>query len=177
MKLSKSFEQGVCIMGIIATQDANLPVSSRTLQKRLQCSMTYSQKILRKLVVAGLIKSVSGNNGGFSLAKPIDKISLLDIVVALEGKVQSYPSTGLFGDVFGNDSAKASGDAVNSADHSLQRWFDLADNAWAQVLATATIRDIIKRAMTSGQPVPTVDWNDDQVDINDILAIERKEAK
>ncbi len=33
MKLTKSFEQGVCLMAILATQAKALPVSSRTLQR------------------------------------------------------------------------------------------------------------------------------------------------
>ena len=71
MKLAKSFEQGVCLIAILATQAKAIPVLSRTLQRRLPTSMTYSQKLLRKLVVAGIVKSVPGNNGGFALARPI----------------------------------------------------------------------------------------------------------
>lgn len=95
MKLTKSFEQGVCLMAILATQAKAIPVSSHTLQRRLPTSMTYSQKLLRKLVVAGIVKSVPGNSGGFTLARPVGQISILEVVEALEGRIDSFPSTGL----------------------------------------------------------------------------------
>ena len=81
-------------MAILATQAKAIPVSSRTLQRRLPTSMTYSQKLLRKLVVAGIVKSVPGNSGGFALARPVGQISILEVVEALEGRVEVFPARG-----------------------------------------------------------------------------------
>lgn len=176
MKLTKSFEQGVCIMAIIATQTDNVPVSSRTLQNRLQSSMTYSQKILRKLVVAGLVKSVPGNNGGFTLAKSVNDISVLDVVVALEGEIDSFPDTGLFNSVFGESNDQQSQQAFTSAGQIVHNMFSVADGLWQQVLSQVSLADIIKRAMACESPVPQVDWNNPDSDINDIYKQQQKEA-
>lgn len=156
MRLAKSFEQGVCIMAILATQKENIPVSSRALQRHLKSSMTYSQKILRKLVVAGLIKSISGNNGGFTLAKSTSQIRVLDVVEALDGGINSFPNTGLFNEVFaGHDSENV----TTTADQVVHHVFATADSVWRSVLAQVTLRDIIMRVINAHATTPQIDWN------------------
>lgn len=161
MKLAKSFEQGVCIMAILATQESETPVSSRALQRHLKSSMTYSQKILRKLVVAGLIKSISGNNGGFTLAKPIDQISVLDVVLALEGSIDSFPNTGLFNEVFAGHDAD---NVTATADQVVHRLFATADSMWANVLKRVSLRDIIMRVINAHSSTPQINWNAETTD-------------
>lgn len=163
MRLAKSFEQGVCIMAILATQKSEVPVSSRALQRHLRTSITYSQKILRKLVVAGLIKSISGNNGGFTLAKTINDISVLDVVTALEGKTDSFPNTGLFNEVFaGHDDDNV----TTTADQVVHHVFATADSAWSSVLAQVSLQDIIMRVINAHTITPQIDWNSDDGNVN-----------
>ena len=160
MRLARSFEQGACIMAILATQQERRPVSSRTIERRLNMSMTYSQKLMRKLVVAGLVKAVSGNNGGFTLAKPINQISVLDTVVALNGDIESFQDTGLFGRVFKNPTTGSAELAIN-ADSAVHRIFSMADNLWRQVLAQVTLQDVIVRVIDCSKLTPQLDWNSD----------------
>lgn len=47
----------------------------------------YLAKILRHLVVSGLIYSVRGAKGGYGLAKEPSEISFLDVIEAVEGPV------------------------------------------------------------------------------------------
>lgn len=173
MKLTKSFEQGVCIMAIIATQESNVPVSSRTLQARVGASMSYMQKLLRKLVVAGLIKSAPGANGGFVLARPMTEISVLDVVEALEGEVDSYPSTGLFSAVF---DASAALQTAHAADRAMHRIFRAADSLWKLTLAEISLDDIVARVLTADMTMPKIDWNNETL-IASNLALGQKELK
>lgn len=46
---------------------------------------SFMAKILRSLVRARLLKSSRGVHGGFSLARPASRISLLEVVEAIEG--------------------------------------------------------------------------------------------
>lgn len=48
---------------------------------------TFTSKILQKLSRAGLVKSVRGVGGGFSLSRRPEDISLLDVIEAVEGRV------------------------------------------------------------------------------------------
>src|SRR6185436_15084519 len=45
-------------------------------------------KILKKLVHEGLASSTRGAHGGFSLGRPAAQITFLDVIEAMEGKVQ-----------------------------------------------------------------------------------------
>jgi len=46
-----------------------------------------AQKLMGKLANAGLLTSVRGAGGGFTLARPVTEISLADIVEAVEGPI------------------------------------------------------------------------------------------
>ena len=46
---------------------------------------SFTAKILRRLVRAGLLDSSRGVRGGFSLARDADEITLLEVVEAIEG--------------------------------------------------------------------------------------------
>jgi Rrf2 family transcriptional regulator, iron-sulfur cluster assembly transcription factor len=45
----------------------------------------FLAKIFQKLTRKGLLRSVKGVSGGFSLARPAEKIVLLDIIQAIDG--------------------------------------------------------------------------------------------
>jgi Rrf2 family protein len=49
---------------------------------------SFTAKILRRLVKAGVLHSARGVNGGFGLARTAIDISVLDIVEAIEGPIQ-----------------------------------------------------------------------------------------
>ena len=52
---------------------------------RLGLSPSYLTKILRTLSVQGILVSTRGVGGGFSLAREPESISLMDVLVALDG--------------------------------------------------------------------------------------------
>ena len=86
MKLKNSMEQAICLLIMIAHSDEKAPLKSYNISKSLGVSDSYLKKIIRQLVVAGLITSEAGKKGGVSLKKNPDKITLLDIFEAIEGK-------------------------------------------------------------------------------------------
>lgn len=53
--------------------------------KAMHIPKTFLAKIFQKLVKAGLVESIRGMNGGFRLARKPSKISLLDIMDAIQG--------------------------------------------------------------------------------------------
>lgn len=48
----------------------------------------HTRKILRQLKYGGLVRSGKGANGGYSLARPIDQISFLDVLRCTEDSVR-----------------------------------------------------------------------------------------
>lgn len=69
MKIKGSLEQAVCILLVIAHTKGHAPVKSYTLSERLGLSDSYLKKIMRQLVVAGLVDSEAGKKGGFVLKR------------------------------------------------------------------------------------------------------------
>lgn len=133
MKLSKSFELGLAIMLIIAKHPEDSAIAAKAIAGQLRASLTYSQKLLRKLVIAGLIRAVPGSGGGFTLARPATQISLADIVTAIGSNTVSYRQTGLI------DLATNSDQVSNS----IARTFETADLVWQQVLSQAALAEIL----------------------------------
>ncbi len=100
MKLTSGVEQAVCILLMLASQKDGLPLKSITLSKRLEVSDSYLKKVLRKLVVGGLIDSNASKTGGFTLAKPDESITLLDVFEAIEGLAPFFVPSNLVEKVF-----------------------------------------------------------------------------
>ncbi len=69
------------------------------ISQQLGASVTYFQKLLRKLVSADLITSVPGVKGGFKLKKRPEEIRIYDIYIAIEGQQTLYSSSGIFNDM------------------------------------------------------------------------------
>ncbi len=59
-------------------------VNSENIAAATQVPQGYLSKVMRDLVVAGLVVSQRGPNGGFTLARPPDRISILDVVNAVD---------------------------------------------------------------------------------------------
>lgn len=132
MKLSGSCEQGIAIILLIA-QSKTKALSAKQISNRLNLSLTYSQKILRKLVVANLIKSAPGINGGFLLANSTKKISLLDIIQAIN-----------------NDTKNIDLPTVNKLNRSstlaVTKSLKIANLVWRQVLSETYLSDLLDQA-------------------------------
>mgnify|MGYP001340283746 FL=1 len=163
MQLTKGFEQAACIIALLATQNRQIPISSQVIHDRINGSQSYLQKLLRKLVIAGLITSTSGNNGGFSLAKDPKNITLLEIVEATEGEIKTYPDLGFIDLVF-RDFRPLSQEAT----HVINEAFHKADLRWCQYLQTKTVYQIIVDTFGSTK-IPLIDWNDPQNDAKKVL--------
>ena len=58
---------------------------ARSISEEMCISLRFALKILGKLAQGGLVSSFKGNRGGYELARPADRITLLDVIVAVEG--------------------------------------------------------------------------------------------
>lgn len=62
---------------------------SRDIAEAMSIPPSYLPQILAELVRAGIATSVAGRDGGYVLARPPATISLLDVVLAVDGEVTS----------------------------------------------------------------------------------------
>lgn len=86
MKYSKATNYALHTILHLAMSNSNKPVGVQVLAEQQKVSPTYLSKILTKLVKEGMVTSVSGANGGYSLSHGWESISFLDIIYAIEGK-------------------------------------------------------------------------------------------
>lgn len=63
-------------------------VEAQVIARRECIPMRFLLKILRLLTKAGIVDSYRGVGGGYALARPPAEITLLDVLVAVEGPVQ-----------------------------------------------------------------------------------------
>jgi len=90
MKLGDGIEQALhCVLMLNALEpDGALPAAA--LAEFHGVSTSYLLKHLRALAGAGILASLPGPNGGYRLAKPAENISVLDIVLAVEGPEPAF---------------------------------------------------------------------------------------
>ena len=87
MKLSTRGRYGTRAMLDLAIHNSEQAVLLRDIAKRQDISERYLENIMRILVSNGLVTSVQGRNGGFSLAKKPSEIKLSEIIQMVEGSI------------------------------------------------------------------------------------------
>jgi Rrf2 family protein len=85
MKLSSSTEYGLLAVAYIAQNKDQGLILSRDVSKKYNIPLEYLLRIMQQLVRARILRSKRGPRGGFSLARPVTKITMLDIIEAVEG--------------------------------------------------------------------------------------------
>jgi Rrf2 family protein len=81
---SQTVEYALRAMMHLACIPMDATLNSETLAERTQVPKGYLSKIMRDLVVAGLVTARRGPSGGFALARDADAVSILDVVNAVD---------------------------------------------------------------------------------------------
>jgi len=63
------------------------PIELKEIARRENVSVKYLEQVIVPLRTAGLVKSVRGPKGGYSLAKPPSEVCLKDLVEILDGPI------------------------------------------------------------------------------------------
>ena len=87
MRLSHLADYAVVLMSAAARRPAAARLSATELAAETGVPLPTAQKLMGQLAGAGLLRSVRGASGGFSLARSAHEISLADIVEAVEGPI------------------------------------------------------------------------------------------
>lgn len=135
MKLATGVEWAIHCCVVLSQAEG--PVPAQRLAEFHGVSRTYLAKNLQALSRAGLVSSTEGRVGGYVLDRAPDTISVLDVVLAVEGEDPAFRCTeirqnGPFG-MRKKDCVRPCGIAAVMA---------TAENAWRQSLAAVTIADL-----------------------------------
>jgi Rrf2 family iron-sulfur cluster assembly transcriptional regulator len=87
MRLTRGADYGIRSILYLARQSGEQAVLLREISQAEGVPQSFLAKIFHTLAKAGLVKSRRGTNGGFFLARPAQKITLKELVEALEGTI------------------------------------------------------------------------------------------
>lgn len=90
MKLGDGVEQAIHSVGMLAGLSEGGVLSAAALAEFHGVSTSYLLKHLQSLSNAGIVATVPGPKGGYRLARATDRITLLDIVLAVEGPQPAF---------------------------------------------------------------------------------------
>lgn len=88
MKLSTKGRYGLRALIDLAKYSEIEPVSISSIASRQGISERYLEQLMALLKKAGLVKSIRGASGGYTLARSADDISVGDVLRALEGNLE-----------------------------------------------------------------------------------------
>ncbi|HDZ68815.1 MAG TPA: Rrf2 family transcriptional regulator [Phycisphaerales bacterium] len=89
MKISRSTGYALLAVGYLAQHKGEGIILSQTISKEYNIPLEYLLKILQQLVRANVLRSKRGPRGGFSLAKSAKKITMLQVIEAVDGPMVS----------------------------------------------------------------------------------------
>jgi len=92
MRMSRSTAYAILAVGYIARHQKNGIILSTNIAGKYNISLEYLLKILQQLVRANVLWSKRGPRGGFLLARPAQKITLLQIIEAVDGPITGLPN-------------------------------------------------------------------------------------
>ena len=87
IRLSTKGRYGVIAMFELSRSYEEGPLSVRRIAERQDIPSAYLEQIMAGLRHEGLVESVRGRDGGYRLARPPERITIGDIVRAVEGPI------------------------------------------------------------------------------------------
>lgn len=83
MQLTTKGRFAVTAMVDLAMYGGDRPINMAAISTRQKISLSYLEQLFCRLRRRQILKSVRGTGGGYCLARPADKISIVEIIVAV----------------------------------------------------------------------------------------------
>ncbi len=138
MKLTRASSYAIHAVVHMAEHGDNRPMASQTAAQARGIPERFLLKVLRPLVNRGILLSVKGPNGGYRLARPAGKISLLEVVEAVDGPIHGNVSF-----TEGKDTAPL--------DRKLQAVCDQAAEMTRKQLAAVSVAQLVGKGGKGGK--------------------------
>lgn len=135
MRLSTKGRYGARAMLDLSLHYGEGPILLKDIARRQQVSERYLENLIVALKAAGLVTSMRGAHGGFTLAKPPSQIKLSEIIQSVEGSIAPAECV---------DDPKV----CSRADLCVTRdiWTEMRD-AMSAILESTTLQDLVQRQM------------------------------
>ncbi|MCX7754745.1 MAG: Rrf2 family transcriptional regulator [Anaerolineales bacterium] len=87
LRINRQTDYAVRVVLALARAGQGARVSSAAIQREMQIPKAFMARIVAQLAQAGLVTTFPGREGGLSLPRPPEQITLLEVVEAFEGKL------------------------------------------------------------------------------------------
>jgi len=95
MRLTTKGRFAVTAMADLAMRGGKAPVTLAAISERQKISLSYLEQLFGKLRRNNIVESVRGPGGGYYLARPSSKISIAEIVIAVDEPLDATKCGGL----------------------------------------------------------------------------------
>lgn len=143
MRLTTKGRFAVTAMVDLAARSGNGPVTLASISESQKISLSYLEQLFGKLRKHDVVASVRGPGGGYCLSRPANKISISDIIVAVDESLDASQCHGL-----GNCN-----DSKQCITHDL--WMGL-NNKISQYLTGVSLDQLVLHHNQSAQGVETI---------------------
>src|SRR4051812_31392505 len=93
MRINQGVEWAAHCAALLAALPAGVAMSAGRLAEFHDVPPAYLAKTMQQLAQAGIVTAVPGRRGGYRLARPAQRITLLDIVRAVDGEGPAFRCT------------------------------------------------------------------------------------
>ncbi len=139
MQFSVGCEYAVHGLLFLAMRHENEVVLVSEIAKAQNLPESYLAKVFQLLAKAGLLRSFRGARGGYMLAQPLEKITLRDVALAVEGQTPLFkPLSNVRG-------------CHNEADCLIREAFSRAEKSLFRELEKVTLKEMVERARLAGE--------------------------
>ena len=94
MKVSQKATYGIMAALDLTLQNGSAPVQAKAIAKRQAIPLRFLEQVLHAMKNAGLVDSLRGAQGGYTLSKKPADVSLANIVEALDGPLSAATARG-----------------------------------------------------------------------------------
>ena len=148
MQLGEGVEWALHAVVVLAVVPADSTLPAARLAEYHGVPPAYLAKHLQALSQAGIVESVAGRRGGYRLARPAAEISVLDVVLAVEGPGPAFRCTEI------RQRGPAAGPrAQYRVPCTITRVMRDAEAAWRDELASVSVLDLVVEVAGKAAPV------------------------
>ncbi|HXW83657.1 MAG TPA: Rrf2 family transcriptional regulator [Candidatus Binataceae bacterium] len=143
MRIAEGVEWAVHLCGVLGVVPDGYAVPAGRLAEFHDLPPDYLAKHLQALSRAGIVTANRGVSGGYRLARPASRVTLLDITLAIEGSEPAFRCTEIR-----QQGPCASPPGACKQLCPIAQAFLAAETQWRNALASVTVADIIRTAVS-----------------------------
>jgi len=151
LSLSRKTDYALVALAYLGSSSAGAgAVSARQVADQTGLPEPVTQAVLKQLAAARIVSSTRGAAGGYELARDPGQVTVLEVVVAIEGPVQTAACCDGNLPILGQDCRLAGDCTISPAIKTLHRRL-------VGVLEETTLADLFPAAETQQRPAPPAD--------------------